>query len=142
MIQGGDPDSKNAAPGAMLGNGGPDSTIAAEFVDSLIHLRGALAAAREGDQINPKKASSGSQFYIVHGRKFTAADLQRMNKGYTPEQIAAYVAQGGAPHLDRNYTVFGYLVSGFNVLDSIAAQPRNGMDRPNADVKMTVKVGR
>ena len=146
MIQGGDPDSKNAKPGIALGNGGPDYTIPAEFVDSLYHRRGALAAARESDNVNPTKASSGSQFYIVDGRTFPPAAVsqiyQKNNRVPTPEQLTTYETVGGAPHLDGNYTVFGYLVSGFNVLDSIAAQPRDRMDRPLKDVKMTVKVGR
>jgi peptidylprolyl isomerase len=93
MIQGGDPDSKNAAPGAMLGNGGPAYTIPAEFNDSLYHKKGALAAARQSDQVNPTRASSGSQFYIVQGRTFQEADLRRMEERVNSERMNILLSQ-------------------------------------------------
>lgn len=138
MIQGGDPDSKGAKPGQMLGQGGPGYTIPAEFIDTLIHKRGALAAARMGDQMNPTKASSGSQFYIVHGRMFNENELNsiasRSGRKYTDEQKQIYATQGGTPHLDGAYTVFGELVSGFDVLDKIARTQTAAGDRPVKDM--------
>lgn len=134
MIQSGDPLSKSAPAGQPLGNGGPGYTVPAEIKSSLFHKRGALAAARMGDNVNPNRESSGSQFYIVHGKKFTASDLDiletRSGKKYSPEQRAAYTTNGGAPHLDGGYTVFGELISGFDVLDKIATTTTSkGMDR-------------
>ncbi|HRV53266.1 MAG TPA: peptidylprolyl isomerase [Bacteroidia bacterium] len=144
MIQGGDPQSKNAAPDVMLGNGGPGYTIPAEFNSKLIHKKGALAAARLGDQVNPQKASSGSQFYIVQGKPMTAAELNMMAARkkitYTPEQIKTYETEGGTPFLDMDYTVFGEMISGMDVLEKIAAVATNPQNRPLQDVKMTVKV--
>jgi cyclophilin family peptidyl-prolyl cis-trans isomerase len=115
MIQGGDPDSKNAKPGQPLGMGGPGYTVPAEFVPSLKHNRGALAAARTGGPSNPQKASSGSQFYIVH-----------------PEN--------GAHFLDNEYTVYGQITDGLTVIDKIAAVEKGSSDRPVKDVKMTIKI--
>ena len=144
MIQGGDPTSKTAAPGAPLGSGGPGYQIPAEFVDSLIHIKGAIAAARTGDNINPEKKSSGSQFYIVDGSPVDNSSLtmleQRKGFTYTAEQKKAYIEKGGTPFLDRDYTVFGHLISGFDVLDKIAKVEKDGRDRPKTDVKMTIKV--
>ncbi len=144
MIQGGDPDSRGAAPGVSLGRGGPGYTIPAEFVDSLVHTKGALAAARMGDQVNPTKASSGSQFYIVQGRPIDDNTLDRLEaqKGfrYSTEQRQAYTTLGGTPFLDRDYTVFGYLVEGFEVLDQIAKVQTQPGDRPKEDVWMKIKV--
>lgn len=144
MIQGGDPQSRNAAPDVMLGNGGPGYTIPAEFNSKLIHKKGALAAARLGDQVNPQKASSGSQFYIVQGKPMTAAELNMMAARkkitYTPEQIKTYETEGGTPFLDMDYTVFGEMISGMDVLEKIAAVATNPQNRPLQDVKMTVKV--
>lgn len=141
MIQGGDPNSRNASKETSLGSGGPDYRLPAEFVDSLFHIRGALAAARTN---NPKKESSGSQFYIVHGKKWTAEqlDLIESQKGirYTPEQRKAYMEIGGTPFLDREYTVFGHVVSGFDVIDKIAAEAKDGRDRPLKDIKMKIRV--
>ena len=144
MIQGGDPDSKNAQPGQPLGSGGPGYTIEAEFVDSLIQLKGALAAARTGDAANPQKRSSGSQFYIVHGQQMTEDMLNRIEaqKGirYSKEQRDAYLEVGGTPFLDREYTVFGRVVEGLDVLDKIAAVQTDGRDRPVDDVTMKIRV--
>lgn len=140
MIQTGDPESKTAKPGQMLGNGGPGYTIPAEFVTGLYHKRGAVAAARMGDNVNPKKESSGSQFYIVDGRVFNASELNRViqmtGKVYSQEQVNAYTTIGGAPHLDGDYTVFGEVVSGMEIVDKIAAQQKDGRDRPLEDIKI------
>lgn len=153
MIQGGDPDSRGAAPGTRLGTGGPGYTIPAEFNPKFIHKKGALAAARQGDQVNPEKESSGSQFYIVDGQPVTPAQLdqveQRLNSRpgaeefkYTDEQREIYTTVGGTPHLDGEYTVFGEVVDGFHVIDSIAAQPTDRMNRPLEDIPMTIKIER
>lgn len=144
MIQGGDPTSRNASPDARLGTGGPGYTIPAEFVDTLFHIKGAVAAARQGDAVNPEKRSSGSQFYIVQGRKFTNEELDnleaRMGIRFSREQREAYTTVGGTPFLDGNYTVFGQVIQGLEVIDSIASVPTNPADRPLKDVKMKVRV--
>lgn len=141
MIQGGDPDSRNAPAGKMLGMGGPSYTIPAEFVDSLAHIKGALAAARTN---NPEKKSSGSQFYIVQGAPVTEMMLNQMETmrsfHYTPEQREAYLKMGGTPHLDREYTVFGQVIKGFEVIDKIAGSEMGPGDRPKKDVKMKMRV--
>ncbi len=142
MIQGGDPDSKNAQPGQPLGQGGPGYTLDAEIGE--VHIRGALAAARLGDEANPERQSSGSQFYIVAGQKFEEAVLnqimQQNGLQYTPEQRQAYLENGGYPPLDGAYTVFGRVVEGMEVIDKIAAAPRGQMDRPQQDVRMKVSI--
>lgn len=198
MIQGGDPQSKNATPEAALGNGGPGYTIPAEINAKYYHKKGALAAARLGDNINPKKESSGSQFYIVHGNKFTpqvlgqmqdrknnaakskltreflndpanAAYMDRLKKlqeeknqegiqalfkevdaltasknvsapasSYNEQQIKTYSEVGGTPHLDGDYTVFGEIVEGLDVIDKIAAVEKGNADRPKKDIKMKI----
>ncbi|MEZ4954285.1 MAG: peptidylprolyl isomerase [Saprospiraceae bacterium] len=144
MIQGGDPNSKNAKPGVALGMGGPNYTVPAEFVDSLVHIKGSIAAARTGGPSNPEKRSSGSQFYLVQGRVFTEQELDGMeaDKGirYTPDQRAAYTTLGGTPQLDREYTVFGHVIEGIEVIDKIAKVEKDSRDRPTTDVKMKVKV--
>jgi peptidyl-prolyl cis-trans isomerase B (cyclophilin B) len=146
MIQGGDPDSKNAKPGILLGNGGPSYTIPAEFDTSLFHKKGVLAAAREGDNVNPKKASSGSQFYIVQGKKFTDAGLDsvetfRLKGRKLPiAHREVYKTIGGAPHLDMNYTVFGEVESGLEVVDKIASASRDSNNRPLTDIRMKMKI--
>jgi len=150
MIQGGDPNSKHAGPEVLLGEGGPPYTIPAEFRISLFHHKGVIAAAREGDQTNPQKASSGSQFYIVQGRVFTDAGLDsvetfRLNGRKIPDaQRQVYKTIGGSPHLDQNYTVFGEVIKGLNVIDSIAAMPvSKPYNRPVKDIRiMKVKLVR
>lgn len=140
MIQGGDPDSKTAKKGQRLGVGGPGYTVPAEFVDGLVHIKGALAAARQGDAVNPEKRSSGSQFYLVQGKPLSAAQLDQMEwqKGYkyTPEQREILTTQGGTPFLDKDYTVFGQIVKGLNIIDKIATVPTDNADRPVEDVKI------
>lgn len=140
MIQGGDPDSKNAKPGQMLGSGDLGYTIPAEFVSGRFHKRGAVAAAREGDQVNPQKASSGCQFYIVDGTVYDNEKMtmiaQRTGKTFSPEQVQAYTTVGGAPWLDGDYTVFGEVVKGMEVVDKIADQQKDRNDRPLEDIKI------
>ncbi len=138
MIQGGDPLSKNAEPGAMLGNGGGDmARIPAEFKSSLFHKKGALCAARDG---NPEKASSACQFYIVQGKTFTDAELDNMPIKYDSTQRAAYKTLGGTPFLDQNYTVFGEVIKGLNVIDKIASVAKDNADRPVGDVRMKMEI--
>lgn len=186
MIQGGDPKSRNAKPSAYLGDGGPGYTIPAEFIDSMHHFRGALAAARTGDDMNPEKASSGSQFYIVTGLAHGTAklkealkeralmsfmtnednlsyrlraetyqnrnDMAAMNvllkeidaeikpitdslyNSLSPRARQLYATWGGFPKLDKEYTVFGSLISGFEVLDAIQKVQTASEDRPVKDV--------
>lgn len=138
MIQGGDPNSVDAPRGQQLGQGGPGYTQPAEIHNNLYHKKGALAAARKGDRVNPEKASSGSQFYLVQGRIFTPDMLKMMEQDraitFTPEAIEAYTTIGGTPHLDGGYTVFGEVVEGLDVLDRIAAMPCDANDRPLEDV--------
>lgn len=145
MIQGGDPDSKTAKPGQMLGQGGPGYTVPAEFVPDLVHIKGAVAAARLGDQMNPEKASSGSQFYIVQGQQVNEQVLAQMEQmrrfQYSPEQKELYLRTGfGTPFLDREYTVFGYVVDGLDVIDKIAQVKGDANNRPLQDVKMKVSM--
>ncbi|MCB0642110.1 MAG: peptidylprolyl isomerase [Phaeodactylibacter sp.] len=144
MVQGGDPNSKEADANTRLGGGGPGYTVPAEFVDTLSHVKGALAAARLGDQVNPQKASSGSQYYIVQGKPVTERDLQmvesRVGKSYTPGQRKRYLEVGGTPFLDWNYTVFGEVIEGLEVIDKIASVSTNPGDRPKEDVWMKVRV--
>ena len=192
MIQGGDPDSKNAPKGKILGTGGPDYTIPAEFVyPRYFHKRGALSAARTGDEVNPDRESSGSQFYIVWGKIYKPAELKQMErqmamqqeqevfnllakehreeimefrrnrdqaglqtlqeqlieetkkicrqKGkptFTTEQTEAYTTVGGTPFLDNQYTVFGEVEEGINVVERIQNRKTDRNDRPTEDVKM------
>ena len=145
MIQGGDPDSKNATPGKMLGLGGPKYTIQAEIRPGLYHKKGALSAARLGDQVNPKKSSSGSQFYIVQGNVLTLEELnslvkQRIHGAFTPQQVKDYTSIGGAPHLDGSYTVFGEVITGLEIIDKIANSAVDANDRPLKDIKYTMKI--
>lgn len=148
MAQGGDPQSKGAAKGAMLGGGGPGYTVPAEMRPNLLHKKGALSAARQGDQVNPEKRSSGSQFYIVQGTPKAQAQMsQVMNYKkaahpdlvYSPEQLQMYATQGGTPELDQDYTVFGEVIEGLDVLDKILSQPTE-RDRPITDITMDIDV--
>lgn len=195
MIQGGDPDSKNATKGQTLGRGGPGYTVDAEILPKYFHEKGALSAARTGNEMNPSKASSGSQFYVVQGKKvseneiridptkfnqslqqffqnpanratydsigklYQAGDMAaaekfimslkprveketgvKVERDVSPEKIQAYTTVGGAPQLDGEYTVFGKVIKGLEVIDKIAALPKDHSDRPLDDVKMTVTV--
>lgn len=197
MIQGGDPESKNAAANAQLGAGGPGYQIPAEIVyPHLFHKRGALSAARTGDQVNPMKASSGSQFYIVWGKTYTESELKGMepqkvqqamrtffnnlafevkdsiqamqasnntagldalekelvakteaefmlnpDKGkFTAEQKAVYATTGGTPFLDGDYTVFGEVIEGLDVVDKIQQSQTGAADRPKTDITMTMRM--
>jgi len=144
MVQGGDPSSKDAKAGQSLGSGDLGYTQPAEFSTAHTHKRGALAAARRGDKSNPKKESSASQFFIVVGKKVRTKDLDRQEKKYdfeyTEEQIATYKEIGGTPFLDQSYTVFGEVLEGMEVMDKITKLKRNKSDRPDKDVKMTVKL--
>lgn len=146
MIQGGDPDSKGAAPSMRLGMGGPGYTIPAEILPQFIHTKGMLAAARRPDAVNPEKQSSGSQFYIVHGAPVNPQMLEMFNNQragkftYTAEQMAEYAATQGTPNLDGDYTIFGRMIDGFEVLDAIAAMQVDRANRPLQDVAMKVKL--
>ena len=158
MIQGGDPNSKDENP-ENDGQGGPGYTIPAEIQAELFHRRGALATARTSDQVNPDRESSGSQFYIVHGSVYDDATLDMVQEqiaaatgkagfAFTDEMREVYKTEGGAPNLDQQYTVFGQLVEGFEVLDSIATSPTPRAtgtpapphlgDRPVEPIPMTI----
>lgn len=144
MIQGGDPDSKRAGAGMPLGDGGPDYTVPAEFRPGLFHKRGVLAAARESDDVNPDRASSGSQFYIVQGKQYTDAGLDSVEQKRLKRKIPAayrevYKTIGGTPFLDQQYTIFGEVVRGMDVVDTIAAVATSkgeDKDRPLQDVRI------
>ncbi|MEL7006669.1 MAG: peptidylprolyl isomerase, partial [Bacteroidota bacterium] len=195
MIQGGDPNTKSSKSPSSFGTGGPGYTIPAEFEKQFFHEKGALSAARQPDQVNPQKESSGSQFYVVQGKTWTKDELtvdlnklgtavqqmmrypkydsitqlcrqvyqtqggeaygkllvemkdyisQEMQVDITrpmpAERLQAYTTTGGAPHLDDEYTVFGKVIKGLEVVDKIAAQPTNPGDRPKEDIMMMVSV--
>ncbi len=135
VIQGGDPESKYAKPGQMLGNGGLSYTVPAEIKDNYYHKRGALGVARDN---TPDKSGSAMQFYIVVGKKFTDEDLDKFTKKtghtYTAEQRKVYKTIGGTPHLDGGYTVFGEVTEGMDIVDKIANEARDAHDRPNTDI--------
>jgi len=141
MIQGGDPDSKGATAQQPLGSGGPGYTIPAEI--GTPHFKGMLSAARLGGPSNPEKESSGSQFFIVQGGPVSDEELTAIeqNKGikYTPAQREKYLKVGGSPMLDADYTVFGEVIEGLDVIDKIANVETDPRDRPVKDVKMTIK---
>lgn len=140
MVQGGDPNSKNAGKDVNLGGGGPGYTIPAEITETHVHYRGALAAARLGDQSNPEKKSSGSQFYVVHGGPVSEQSLDKQERQtgmiYSDEIRKNYYEKGGTPFLDFNYTVFGQVIKGFEIIDKIAKTPTRPGDRPVEDVKI------
>lgn len=145
MIQGGDPASIRAAARQSLGNGGPAYTLPAEINSTLFHKKGALAAARKGDNENPERRSSGSQFYIVHGKTFTDVQMDSIEvarlqgRKISPERREYYRTIGGTPQLDGNYTVFGEVVRGQEIVDKIATMPvSTGPDtnRPLQDVRI------
>lgn len=135
MIQGG---------GNANGKQDPGYTVEAEILPHYIHKKGALAAARMGDNVNPERRSSGSQFYIVQGQKYDVNTLammsQRNQVNYTDEQKQTYSTLGGTPHLDGTYTVFGEVVSGFEVIDAIAAVQTGRGDRPVEEVTMEIEI--
>ena len=146
MIQTGDINSKDAPADAKLGDGDLDYTIPAEIVyPRYFHKNGQLCAARTEDELNPDKASSASQFYIVTGKFYTENELNKMeqerNIKLTPEQRQAYMTQGGSPHLDGAYTVFGEVVKGKNVVDKIQFVQTDLNDRPLKDIRIkTMKI--
>jgi peptidyl-prolyl cis-trans isomerase B (cyclophilin B) len=152
MIQGGDPDSKNAQKGQKLGSGGGDlPKVPYEFTTKHIHTKGALAAARTN---NPKKESSGCQFYIVTGKKYQEEQLRAIEARqirsniptieleYTPEQYEAYRTIGGTPFLDNNYTVFGEIIQGIDVAEAIEKVETDNADRPLMDVRFSISAKR
>jgi len=144
MIQGGDPDSRGAAPGQRLGSGGPGYQLQAEIGKP--HIRGALAAARTGGPSNPEKKSSGSQFYIVQGKTVSDQNLNALEqqKGikYNEAQRKIYTEEGGTPMLDMEYTVFGQVVEGMDVIDKIASVQTDPADRPVQDVRMKIRMAK
>lgn len=144
MIQGGDPNSRDAEMNARLGSGGPGYQIPAEFDSKFVHVKGAIAAARTGDSVNPERKSSGSQFYIVQGNEVTDATLDQMEYRlgitYSEDQRKAYLENGGTPFLDMQYTVFGQVIEGMDVIDKISGVEIFPGDRPkeNVTMKMTL----
>lgn len=159
MIQGGDPNSEDDDP-TNDGQGGPAYTLPSEIHPELYHRRGVIAAARQGDAVNPERRSSGSQFYIVQGAPMDTTTLDMIERqiqmtlrsdgfSFSEEARRAYVEEGGAPNLDGQYTIFGEIVQGFDVLDAIAAVPtprKTGLrthpqvvDRPFDSVAMTIR---
>jgi peptidyl-prolyl cis-trans isomerase B (cyclophilin B) len=137
VIQGGDPNSKKATPDAMLGNGEVGYRVPAEINDSDFHKYGAVGMARDN---NPEKASSGCQFYIVTGKKYSEDELASIEshtgKKMPQSHRAAYKAIGGTPHLDGGYTVYGEVTEGMDIVEKISNEPRNQYDRPTKDIRM------
>lgn len=140
MIQGGDPNSRGAAQDVNLGNGGPGYKIDAEI--GAPHFKGTLAAARQGDNVNPERKSSGSQFYLVQGKVQSDQELDGYEKRgrfkYNEDQRNKYKTIGGTPALDNQYTVFGEVVEGLDIIDKIANVKTNEKDRPYEDIKMNI----
>jgi len=147
MIQGGDPESKKAPDSAQLGAGeAPGDRIPAEFNKNYFHKKGALAAARDD---NPQKASSNCQFYIVQGKPYSDTVLNMLECQirndnpafyFTDQQRNVYKTLGGTPFLDQNYTVFGEVVKGLEIVDKIATLPRDANDRPVQNVRMHIRM--
>jgi peptidyl-prolyl cis-trans isomerase B (cyclophilin B) len=139
MVQGGDPQSRGASASAQLGSGGPGYTVPAEIKKGLFHKKGALSAARQGDQVNPERRSSGSQFYVVQGNVASAKEADVMaQRGFDAKAVEAYKTVGGTPFLDNQYTVFGEVIEGLDVIDKIAAVQTQPGDRPVTDLKMKI----
>ncbi len=140
MVQGGDPNSKNAEKGTQLGNGGPGYTLPAEITPKYYHKKGALCAARTGDRMNPTRRSSGSQFFIVTGKIYTDSELNMIEKKlsteFTDEQRKTYTTIGGTPFLDGQYTVFGEVIEGIEVAEEISKVAKDDNDRPKEDIKI------
>ncbi len=138
MIQVGDPNAKVTSNNSNFGGGGPGYTLEAELAPNFIHKKGVLAAARLGDDLNPTRRSSGSQFYIVQGRTYPRKYMERFEekrgKNYSEEELKAYETIGGAPHLDGQYTVFGEVIEGMNIVETIAEMPTSPADRPLENV--------
>ncbi len=140
MIQGGDPNSRTATQGMMLGNGDIGYKVPAEITPELFHKKGALAAARDN---NPEKASSGCQFYVVQGQIWNEMTLKQQMartplRTFTDEQKQVYKTIGGTPHLDGNHTVFGQVIDNLWIIDSVATQKRDGNNRPLKDIAMKI----
>jgi len=144
MVQGGDPNSRGADMSVPLGSGGPGYQVDAEINDQLAHTKGALAAARTSDQVNPERKSSGSQFYIVQGKEVSEASLKQFEArhgiNYPDDVMSRYKELGGVPFLDQQYTVFGQVIEGLEVIDKIAAVQTTAQDRPLQHVTMKVSV--
>ena len=147
MIQSGDPNSKNAKPGQLLGTGDFDYTQEPEFrLPQIFHRRGCVAMAREPDVVNPEMRSSACQFYIVWGKRFSSADIEKAQERLdtlthgrvklTPEMIKAYKYVGGTPHLDGQYTVFGEVTEGLNIVERIQKAETDDSDRPFEDFRI------
>ena len=147
MIQGGDLNSKHAQPGQLLGSGDLDYTVESEFrLPQLFHRRGVVAAAREPDEVNPEMRSSACQFYIVWGKQLNDVAIGRvqerldtLTKGrvqLTPEMIEVYKTQGGTPHLDGQYTVFGEVLQGLDIVDKIQQVATDKNHRPFTDIRI------
>lgn len=143
MIQGGDPYSAHAKSGELLGDSTIGYMIPAEFKTDIYHKRGVIAAAREGDDVNPERASDGAQFYLVEGKIWEKDSLlafaKKRNFTLNEKQIKLYTTLGGTPHLDGKYTVFGEITSGYEIVEKISNSSRDQNDRPVKDIKMTIK---
>jgi len=141
MIQTGDPNSRNAQPGQALGASSPSYTIPSEIIRSYFHKKGAIAAARKPDSVNPNKESSSSQFYIVQGNVYSPAQLKSLENSskhlpFTPEETEIYTTIGGTPFLDNSYTVFGEVIEGLDIVDKIASVSTDSRNRPLTDIKI------
>jgi peptidyl-prolyl cis-trans isomerase B (cyclophilin B) len=144
MIQGGDPTTKDPNAKTPAGQGGPGYNLKAEIKRNHLHKKGALAAARLPDQMNPERESSGSQFYIVQAGPVKPEDLTMMENyfgiKYTDAEKKMYYELGGRPDLDMQYTVFGEVVSGIETVDKIAKAQKNAQDKPLKDIKMELQI--